>query len=155
MTMIDQIDTRSTWQRQLERPFIIARKIDELRTSRIDPATGDRLRWERQHWHLTARQAAAVRLGARRAWWKYGPASTPSAYQDGRGGATVIESRALDYANQHLAETRKCWADGGSSYLARHIRLRMQEKMAVAAGPQVDSNGNSAKVIPWGEYSAC
>ena len=32
MTMIDQIDTRSTWQRQLERPFIIARKLAQLRT---------------------------------------------------------------------------------------------------------------------------
>lgn len=151
-TTVDEIDTRSTWQRQLERPFIIARKLDQLRTSRIDPDTGERVMCARSHWHLTARQAAAVRLGARRAWWKYGPASTPSAYQDGRGGATVIEARALDYANQHLTETRKCWADGGAGYLARHIRLRMQEKMAVAAGPQVDSNGNSAKVIPWGVW---
>lgn len=151
-TTVEQIDVRSTWQRQLERPFIIARKVDQLRTSRIDATTGDRITWQRRHWHLTPRQAAAVRLGARRAWWKYGPAAIPNAYQDGRGGATVIESRALGYANQHLSETRKCWHNGGAHYLARHIRLRMQEHMAVAAGPQVDSSGNSAKVIPWGVW---
>lgn len=154
MTMfnIDQVDVRSTWQRRLDRPGIIARKIDRLRKSRINPVTGQREKWQNREWHLTREQAGATRLGARRAFQKFGGNKIPSSLQDGSNSSSVIEARALDYANQHLAETSKSWREGGAPYLARHIRLRMQEQIVIAAGPQVDSNGNSAKVIPWGVW---
>lgn len=152
MTTIDSLDVRSTWQRALERPSIIARKIDLLRTSRIDPETGVRVRWQHRHLHLTRQQVGAVRNGARRAVWKLGTGSVPSHWQDGRGGTSVAEQRAIEYANDHLAETGKSWRAGGANYLARHIRLRMQEAMVREGRQQVDSNGNAAKVIPWGVW---
>lgn len=152
MTTIDSLDVRSTWQRQLERPSIIGRKIDRLRVHRLDPETGVRVPWQNRHMHLTTEQQAAVRLGARRAYWALAPHAVPSHWQEAGRTTSVAEQRALEYGNNHLTDVADSWRKGGANYLARHIRLRMQEAMVREGSRQVDSNGNAAKVMPWGVW---
>lgn len=157
---IDTLDVRSSWQRALDRPARIALKLDRVRLARRDPVMGKRVPWEHRHWHLTRGQSAAIRAGARAAYYRFGPMYLPQDWQHEGGGygpnaATNVQIRALHFMNDHLSEVANSWGDGGETgrrNLARHTRLRMQEKIAADLKPHRDTHGNETVVMPWGVW---
>lgn len=135
MTSIDQIDTRSTYQRGLDRPSIIARKIDLLRTSRINPETGKRAPWRRRYMHLTYGQQTAVAAGGRAAARTWG-ADLPLEWQDSTGGYRLAAAEAIEEMNQRYAEAVSAWRVGGAGALHVKAKKRVFQRIARSAKPK-------------------
>lgn len=134
-TTVDDIDARSTYQRALDHPAITARKIDLLRTSRIDPETGKRVPWRRRYMHLTVEQQNAARAGGRAAARTWG-ADLPLEWQDSTGGHRLAANEAIEEMNQRYAEAVSAWRFGGAGALHVKAKKRVFQRIARSAKPK-------------------